>query len=119
MVEDLFDRLPLAHTCRLIDFDWVSIEAGPRDRSPMLVVAGLRHWLNLRVKLVPRCYQTPPDYWGIEVVGTLPGYGAPGLADYNVTLALDGLCGATGIEVLGATKSERRLLAVPRWTTAS
>ena len=110
---DEFDRLPLAQTCRRLDFDWVSIEAATADHAAVLVVAGVKHWLNLMVELVPRCYQTRPDYWGIEVVGTLPGFGVPSLVEYNVALSLDGVRGVLGIEIFGATKSERR-----PWTPA-
>ena len=110
MREDDFDRLPVAQTWRRVDFDWVSIEAATADHSAVVSVGGIKHWLNLRIVLVPRCYQTRPDYWAIEVVGALPGYGVPALVDYNVTLALDAIRGAEGIEIVGATKSERRLL---------
>jgi hypothetical protein len=49
-----------------------------------------------------------PRVWGIEVVGALPGYGVRAFVDYNVTLSLDGIRGTQGIEIIGATKSERR-----------
>ena len=75
----------------------------------MIVVGGIKHWLNLRVELVPRCYQTCPEFWGIEVVGALPGYGVRALVDYNVFFPLDGIGGTKGIEIIGASKSERRL----------
>jgi hypothetical protein len=42
-----FDRLPLAQTCRCIDFDWVSIEDATQDHGAMLIVSGTKHWLNL------------------------------------------------------------------------
>lgn len=103
-----FDRLPVTETCRRVDFDWVSIESGTQDHCALLVVGGTKHWLNLMIELVPRCYQTRPDYWGIEVVGMLPGFGMPGYVDYNVTFSLDGIQGVLGIEIIGATKSERR-----------
>jgi hypothetical protein len=109
MGEDDFDRLPVAQTWRRVDFDWVSIEAGTADHSAVVSVGGIKHWLNLRIELVPRCYQRRPVYWCIEVVGALPGYGVPAFVDYNVTLALDGIRGDQGIEIVGATKSERRL----------
>jgi hypothetical protein len=111
MKEDDFDRLPVAQTCRRIDFDWVSIEAATRDHSAVVSVGGIKHWLNLTIMLVPRCYQTRPEYWSIEVVGALPGYGVSAFVDYNVILALDGICGSRGIEIVGATKSERRIVA--------
>jgi hypothetical protein len=111
MQEDDFNHLPVAQTWRRVDFDWVSIEAATAAHSAVISVGGIKHWLNLRIELVPRCYQTRPDYWSIEVVGALPGYGIPAFVDYNVTLALDGIRGAEGIEIIGATKSERRELS--------
>lgn len=109
MSEDEFGRLPVAQTWRRVDFDRVAIEAATLDHSAVVVVGGIKHWLNLRTELVPRCYQTRPEFWGIEVVGSLPGYGIPGFVDYNIVLPLDGIGGTQGIEIIGATKSERRL----------
>ena len=106
-----FERLPLADTCRRIDFDFVTIQAMSPPHGALLVVAGIKDWLNLTVVLRPRCYQTPPAFWGIEVVGALPGHGVPGAVDFHVVLPLQGVCGTEGIEVIGATKSERRLFA--------
>ncbi len=104
-----FDRLPVANTCRRVDFDWVSVETAPGNRA-VLVVGGMKHWLNLTIELIPACYQTLPEFWGIEVVGTLPGFGVSAFVDYTATVALDGICGSRGIEIIGATKSERREL---------
>jgi hypothetical protein len=107
---DQFDRLPMAHTCRRVDFDWVSIET-VLDNRAVLVVVGMKHWLNMKIELIPACYQTLPEFWGIEVVGTLPGFGVSAFVDYNATLVLDGIRGSRGIEIIGATKTERRELA--------
>ncbi|MEO8136002.1 MAG: hypothetical protein ABI831_18755 [Betaproteobacteria bacterium] len=93
---------------RRIDFDDVRIEAGPGDHGALLVVSGIKHWLNLIVNLMPRCYHARPAFWVIEVVGALPGYGVPALVDFSVVLPLHGLRGVQGIEIVGATKSERR-----------
>jgi len=109
MIEPDFGGLPAAQTWRRIDFDWAAIEAATADRGALLVVGGIKYWLNLRVELVARCYQTRPEFWAIEVVGTLPGFGVPAMVDYNVTLALEGARGSEGIEIVGATRSERRL----------
>lgn len=109
MTEDDFAGLPVAQTWRRVDFDWVEIEAATSDHGAVVVVGGIKHWLNLRVELVPRCYQMRPEFWGIEVVGALPGYGVHAFVDYNVILPLDGIRGMQGIEIIGATKTERRL----------
>lgn len=54
--------------------------------------------------LVPLVYLKRPDYWGIEVVGSLPGFSIPTTAPYSVSLPLDGILGTKGIEVIGANK---------------
>ncbi len=105
-----FNRLPTTTTCWRVDFDYVAIEGRGSGGQPLVLVSGIKEWLNLHIELRPRCYQTPPDFWAIEVVGTLPGYGVRGTVDYHVVLPLAGLWGYEGIEIVGATKSERRLL---------
>jgi hypothetical protein len=37
-------------------------------------------------------------------------YEIPAFVDYNVTMVLDGILGSHGIEIVGATKSERRIM---------
>ena len=61
----------------------------------------------MRVELVPVVYIQQPEYWQIEVVGSLPGLGLPALAPYAVHLPLAGIVGTRGIEVVGATRTER------------
>lgn len=104
-----FARLPASSTFRLIDFDCVAIERASLHTPPVLVVSGLKSWVNLAVELRPRAYEKRPEYWQVEIVGTLPGYGVPGLVEYHATLPLT-LCGTRGIEVVGASKAERRLV---------
>ncbi len=108
-----FNCLPTATTCRRVDFDYVAIEGGAAGQ-PLVLVSGIKDWLNLHIELRPRCYPTPPDFWVIEVVGTLPGYGVRGAVDYHVVLPLAGLWGHEGIEIVGATKTERRRLTEER-----
>jgi hypothetical protein len=104
-----FKSLPAAESCRLIDFDNVDIlilESFPPQY--VLVVAGTKPYLNMTVQLIPRVYVRQPEYWGIEVVGCLPGLGLPALAPYTVSISLNGITGTKGIEVIGATRSEKR-----------
>lgn len=61
----------------------------------------------MEVSLRPHIYIQQPEYWGIEVVGCLPGFGIPALAPYTVALRLTGFLGKKGIEVIGATSSEK------------
>jgi hypothetical protein len=67
------------------------------------------------VSLVPLMYISRPQWWGIQVVGsTGPGPSVtPAITaiPYTVELDLQGISGTEGIEVIGATCTER--IAVP------
>jgi Subtilisin inhibitor-like len=107
------DALPAPESCWIIDFD--DVELITQESFPpqyVIVVSGTKPYLNMRVELLPRIYIQQPEYWGIEVVGCLPGgIGLPALAPYSVTLRLAGVTGTRGVEVIGATRTER--IAVP------
>ena len=103
-----YNALPLAESCRRIDFDAVEIltlESNPPQY--VLVVNGTKPFLNMDVDLVPLVYIRQPAYWGIEVVGCLGGIGLPAEASYTVSLHLSGILGTAGIEVIGATRTEQ------------
>ena len=107
-----FAARPVPETCRLLDFDHADIVT--QERFPpkyVLRVSGIAPYRNMDVRLVPRVYVRQPEYWGIEVVGCLPGVGLPALAPYTASLPLDGSIGTEGVEVIGATRTVR--LAVP------
>jgi hypothetical protein len=59
------------------------------------------------VQLVPLVYVRQPEYWGIEVVGSLHGIGLPAEASYEVSLAVTSFLGTAGVEVIGATAQQR------------
>jgi hypothetical protein len=48
-----------------------------------------------------------PEYWEIEVVGTLRGVCLPQPTPYDVSLPVTATLGSHGVEVVGATKRER------------
>jgi hypothetical protein len=101
--------LPPAQSCRLIDFeraDVVSLMIYPPP-PPTLVVAGRKPWANMTVSLNPLRYVKQPEYWGIEVVGCMPPIGQPAIIPYVVELVLAGITGTRGIEVIGATHTEK------------
>jgi hypothetical protein len=108
--------LPAPQSCRLIDFETAEVRPGFVTGTFILVVSGTKPYANMTVELRPLIYIRRPAYWGIEVVGCLPGFGLPALAPYTVALPLDGVTGTRGIEVLGATRS-RRIAVPPRGTT--
>jgi len=102
------EQLPPATSSRRLDFDRAQVLT-LRSFPPqhVLRVSGTKPLANMEVDLVPRQYIRQPEYWGIEVVGTLHGIGLPAVAPYLVSLRLDGLIGTRGIEVIGATRTEK------------
>jgi hypothetical protein len=101
--------LPQPVSTRLIDFEHseiLTLESFPPQH--VLVVSGRKPFRSMKVTLSPLTYIQQPEYWGIEVVGSvgglvLPSPGAP----YTVSLPLAGFIGTCGVEVIGASRSER------------
>ncbi|MGW6917910.1 hypothetical protein ACWGB8_29445 [Kitasatospora sp. NPDC054939] len=110
MVENFAD-LPAPKSMRIIDFDEARVVPGIVPGTFILVVSGEMPYVNMTVRLSPLVYVERPEYWGIEVVGSLPGIGLPTTAPYTVSLPLDGILGTRGIEVIGANRTEQ--IAVP------
>jgi hypothetical protein len=102
-----FSALPKAESCRLIDFTKCEVRPGFLPDTYVLIVAGLKPYVNMHVDLVPLIYIRQPEYWEIEVVGCLRGIGLPVLTPYTVSLPLDGVRGVQGIEVVGANRRKR------------
>ena len=106
-----FDSLPYAVSCRRVDFDLVEVrDSTPHRGGRFVVVSGIKPWTDLRISLEPLLYRDPPDFWVIEVVGRLTASGLPGLVDFSAALPLGNLQGRRGIEIVGATRSERCVL---------
>lgn len=105
-----YQSLPPSESFRRLDFDTVEILTLESDPPQyLLAVSGTKPTFNLQVDLFPLVYIRQPEYWGIEVVGRLPGEIAlPAQAPYTVTRSLTGIIGTVGIEVIGATRTERR-----------
>jgi hypothetical protein len=99
---------------RLIDFEQaVVVTPMIYPPRPRLVVSGVTN-LPMDVSLAPLVYISQPPYWGIQVVGSVGGgddkphvsqpiAGIP----YSVELDLAGVTGTAGVEVIGATVTER------------
>jgi hypothetical protein len=99
---------PTPQGVRLIDFDRAEVRPGFVSGTYILIVTGSLPCINMDAGLVPVSYIRCPDYWRIEVVGSLPhGICLPAIGTLNVHLPLGGIVGSRGIEVVGATKSER------------
>ena len=60
-----------------------------------------------KCELSPVIYIRQPEYWEIEVQGCQRGLGLPVLTPYTVALRLGGTIGTKGVEVVGATRSQR------------
>lgn len=100
--------LEAARSVKRIAFDSYEIIDGIVAGRPLLVVRGRAPCLNMQVALSPLIYIDCPDYWGIEVVGTLPGgICLTALEPYTVSIPLAGIIGCQGIEILGAGRTER------------
>lgn len=106
-----FADLPHARACRRVDFDLVEVRS-TAGGARFVVVSGIKPWADLRVTLEPWTYDERPEFWVIEVVGRLSGLGMAAMVDYSIALPLDAIAGSAGIEVVGASKSERRLVPV-------
>jgi hypothetical protein len=103
-----FLAAPPASSFRLIDFEYadvVTLESFPPQF--VLRVSGTKPIANMTVQLVPLVFIQQPEYWGIEVVGSLPEIGLPALAPYEVSLAITPFLGTKGIEVIGASRVQR------------
>lgn len=99
---------PAATACRLIDFDKAHVHPGIVPGTWFLVVEGIKPCYNMTVQLMPLVYVRCPEYWGIEVIGCLPdGICLTATAPYSVTIALAGITGSDGVEVIGANKQEK------------
>lgn len=110
MTTHRLDDLPVPTSSRLIDFERVAIitlESFPPQS--VLVVSGVKAAANVEVLLNPLVYVRQPEYWGIEVVGTSRGEtDSASPVPYQDWLSLPGIIGTKGIEVIGASRSERR-----------
>ena len=106
-LEHEFARKPAPQSVRLIDFDRAEVHPGFLPGTYILIVSGTKPYVTMQVRLSPLVYVKQPEYWGIEVLGSLPGMGLPVLAPYTVALPLGGIIGSIGIEVIGANKKKQ------------
>jgi hypothetical protein len=102
-----FAKLPASESVRLIDFEHAEVVPGIVPNTFILIVSGTKPYLNMTVELSPLVYVRQPAYWGIEVLGSLPGFGLPTTAPYTVALPLDGIHGTKGVEVIGANRKQK------------
>jgi hypothetical protein len=103
----VFLKTPTPTSVRLINFTRAEVRPGFVTGTWILIVSGTKPYVNMTVRLSPLIYIRRPEFWGIEVIGSLPGIGLPATAPYTVALPLDGILGTKGIEVIGATKKKK------------
>jgi hypothetical protein len=107
MKTEVYLKSPTPTSVRLINFTQAEVHPGFLDDTWILVVSGTKPYANMTVRLSPLIYVRRPEYWEIEVIGSLPGMGLPMTAPYTVSLQLDSSLGTEGVEVVGATKRKR------------
>lgn len=106
MAQD-FAKLPAPGSVRIINFTRARVVPGFVPCTFFLIVSGTKPYLNMTVELKPLIYVVQPDYWGIEVVGSMHGIGLPTTAPYTVAIPLNGILGKKGIEVIGANRKQK------------
>lgn len=94
-------------TCGLIDYDSFDVRPGKINDTWFLFVRGTTPTISMRVSLCPCIYVDQPEYWGIEVVGCLPPIVLPAKGTFAEVLDVTNFMGKKGLEVIGATKSDR------------
>lgn len=105
---NVIEMTSAAQSSRVINFDKAEVVGGFVNNSFFLVVSGEAPCINMEVSLIPLMYVRCPEYWGIEVVGTLPGgFCLDAVKPFTVTIALTGITGSQGIEVIGANSTKR------------
>jgi heat shock protein HslJ len=114
---DTAARSAAADACQDLDFDTATVTqvpatdgAAPAVRN-RLTVTGTKPATNVYVGLRPVKHIAQPEYWMILVTGCSSGVGLPVVTPYTATYDFSWSMGSCGIEVVGATRSQRFDLA--------
>ncbi len=107
-MQKILDGTTAANSNRVIRFDHAEVVAGIANGTYFLVVSGQAPCMNMDVRLVPLIYAKCPEFWGIEVVGTVDGgFCLTAVKDFTATIPLAGIVGSKGIEVIGSDNTMR------------
>ena len=107
MSQELLDATMESSSSRIIAYDKADIVPGIVNDTWFLVVSGEVPCINMDVSLAPRIYAKCPEYWGIEIVGALPGgFCLTAMRPYSEVIALSGITGSKGIEVIGSNQQQ-------------
>ena len=93
-----------------LDFRKAVVGKGSTEGSLVLTVSGDKPREargGAVVKLVPLSYSEQPEYWKIEVLWDSADTIVPMVTPFSVSLSLDQIRGAKGIEVVGETKRQK------------
>lgn len=108
MDKETLSSFGTAESVRTIPFEEATVRPGFVNDTWFLTVSGQAPCLNMEVRLSPRIYIDCPEYWGIEVTGSLQGgFCLTAMKPFVVTIPLDGIVGSKGIEVIGGRRSEQ------------
>ncbi len=101
-----FEAFKTIGSFRGLDFDDARVVPGFVTDTYILIVSGEKPYLNMDVELVPRIYVRQPEYWGFDIVGSIPGgIGLPAFGRYKEYKDLSGVTGTKGVEVFGTDYS--------------
>lgn len=102
------ERTPAS--CQLVPFKKAVIVSSVHG-APLLVVSGIAPSTRMDIFLSHREYRDKPDWWGIEVVGALPGgVCLTETRRFEAAIPISHLVGHKGIEVIGADTSVKLTL---------
>jgi hypothetical protein len=93
-----------------LDFRKAVVVPGPTPGSLMLTVSGDKPrdaQGGSTVKLQPLTYEAQPEYWKIEVLWDTADAIFPVVTPFTVSVSLDGIRGAKGVEVVGQTRKQK------------
>ena len=103
-----FANLDSAQSVKIIAFDELEVRPGFVSGTYILIVRGEAPCANMDVRLSPRIYIDCPEYWGIEVTGSLPGgICLTAIKPFSIAMELNGVIGSRGVEVIGSNKTEK------------
>ena len=101
-----YENAELSQSCRLLARTIAETKAhvdvipGIVNNTYILLVKGKKPYSNMKVVLSPLTYVVQPAYWGVEVLACVSGILLPEISEYDEDLALDGIRGKKGIEVI-------------------
>ena len=101
--------------CETMDPDEARFERDSRGRIHM-TVTGMKPYINMRAKLIPRPHGHIPKYWQFVIEGCYPGYiFLPVTAPFNLSMDISNYLGTRGVELVGPNRRLRYRVNGPRY----